>query len=285
VAAMADADVVIEGVKEKGKILSLTTGEALELGLIDKQVINMEELIGEVIATEKTDNIQVIEQKMSFSEKIAHIATNPYIAPILLTVGIVGTITEILTPGFGIPGLLGLIAFGLFFGGNFLAGAAQFWVLSLFVLGILLLIMEMFVPGFGIFGVAGILSIIASVIMAFPNPEQAMVSILIALIASGVIIYFLVKYLIKTPIFDRIILGTKQEKSDGYIVSSKEVVIRVGEKGKAITPLRPAGVAIIGNNQVDVLSEGQFLPSGSDIVVIKVEGNKILVKKEKKENV
>jgi membrane-bound serine protease (ClpP class) len=285
VAAMADADVVIEGVKEKGKILSLTTGEALELGLIDEQVKNLEELIQEVMATEKTDNIEIVKQNMNLTERIAHMATNPYIAPVLLTIGIVGTVTEVLTPGFGIPGIIGLIAFGLFFGGNFMAGAAQSWVLGLFILGLLLLVIEMFIPGFGVFGVAGILSIIGSMIMAFPSPEQALVSVLIALVTSGVIIYFLVKYLIKTPVFDRIILGTKQAKSDGYVATNKDSGELEGAKGKAVTSLRPAGVAVIGERKVDVLTEGEFVPSGSDIVVIRVEGSKIIVKTREKENV
>ncbi len=285
VAAMADADVVIEGVKEKGKILSLTTGEALKLGLIDEQVKNLEELIQKVFITEKTDNIKVVKQNMNLSERIAHMATNPYIAPVLLTIGIVGTITEILTPGFGIPGILGLMAFGLFFGGNFIVGAAQSWVLGLFILGLLLLVIEMFIPGFGVFGVAGILSIIASMIMAFPSPKQALVSILIALVASGVIIYFLVKYMIKTPIFDRIILGTKQAKSEGYVATNKDIGELLGVKGKAVTSLRPAGVAIIGERKVDVVTEGEFVPIGSDVVVIRVEGNKIIVKSTEKESV
>ncbi|HHV19766.1 MAG TPA: nodulation protein NfeD, partial [Thermoanaerobacterales bacterium] len=284
VAAMADADVVIEGVKEKGKILSLTTGEALELGLIDEQVKNLEELIQKITASENMENVEVAKPDMNLSERIAYIATNPYIAPVLLTIGIVGTITEILTPGFGIPGILGLMAFGLFFGGNIISGAAQTWVLALFIVGLLLLVIEMFVPGFGVFGVAGILSIIGSMIMAFPSPEQALTSILIALVASGLIIYFLVKYLVQTPIFDRITLGIKQEKSEGYIATNKDIGELAGAKGKAITSLRPAGVAIIGERKHDVLTEGEFVPSGTDIVVIRVEGSKIIVKSREKEN-
>lgn len=285
VAAMADADVVIEGVKEKGKILSLTTGEALELGLIDEQVNGLEELINKIKTAENIKNVEVIKADMNLSERIAHMATNPYVAPVLLTVGIVGTVTEILTPGFGIPGIVGLIAFGLFFGGNYMAGAAQSWVIGLFILGLLLLLIEMFIPGFGVFGVTGILSIIASVIMAFPSPEQALTSIIISLILSAILIYLLFKYLIKTPIFDRIILGTKQAKSDGYVAVINDKSELVGTEGKAVTTLRPAGVAVIGEKRLDVLAEGEFIPCGSNIVVSRVEGNKIIVKLKKKESV
>ncbi|NLU10543.1 MAG: nodulation protein NfeD [Tepidanaerobacter acetatoxydans] len=284
VAAMADADIVIEGVKEKGKILSLTTGEAIKLGLVDEQADSLDQVVQRII-NDDIKNVEVVKADMNLSERIAHMASNPYVAPVLLTVGIVGTITEILTPGFGIPGVIGLIAFGLFFGGSFMAGAAQSWVLGLFIIGLLLLVIEMFIPGFGVFGVSGILSIIGSVIMAFPSLEQALISILFAMAASGLIIYFLMKRITVNPIFNRIILGTKQEKSEGYIAVNKDMSEFLGARGKTVTPLRPAGTAIIGERKVDVLAEGEFIPSGSDIVVIRVEGSKIIVKSIERENV
>jgi len=283
VAAMADADVVIEGVKEKGKILSLTTGEGLELGLIDEQVTSLEELINKIKERENINNVEVVKADMNLSERIAHMVTNPYVAPILLTLGIVGVITEILPPGFGVPGIIGLISFGLFFGGSYLAGAAKIWVIGLFILGLALLIIEMFIPGFGVFGVTGVLSIIASVIIAFPSLEQALISILVALVFSTLLIYFLVKYLGRSLIFDRIILGTKQAKSEGYVASIKDESQLVGAEGKAVTPLRPTGVALIGEKRLDVLTEGEFIPRNSDIIVSRVEGNKIIVKLKNEE--
>ncbi|MCG1012710.1 nodulation protein NfeD [Tepidanaerobacter sp. GT38] len=285
VAAMADADIVIEGIKEKGKILSLTTGEALELGLIDEQINNLEDIVNKIKTTQNIENVEVIKAEMNLSERIAHLVSNPYIAPVILTIGIVGIVTEILTPGFGIPGIIGLMAIGLFFGGTYMAGAAKIWVIGLFVLGLLLLLVEMFIPGFGVFGVTGILSIIASVILAFPTPEQALVSILITLVSSIVLIYLLLKYVIKAPIFERIVLSTKQAKSEGYVTAIKDESQLVGAVGKAITPLRPAGVALIGERRLDVLAEGGFIPSNSDIIVSKVEGNKIIVKLKVKESV
>ncbi len=277
VAAMADSDIVIEGVKEKGKILSLTTKEALKLGLIDEQVENLDEVIQKILPENK-GNAQIIRAKMNLPEQIAHVASNPYIAPILLMIGIVGIVTEILSPGFGIPGVIGLIAFGLFFGGSFMAGAAPAWVLGLFILGMALLLIEIFMPGFGVFGVTGILSIIAAIIMAFPNLEQALISVIFAIAASSIIIYFLMKRITVNPIFNRIILGTKQEKTEGYVATSKDASEFLGAKGKTITPLRPTGAAVINGEKVDVLAEGEFIPKNAEIVVIKVEGSKIIVR-------
>ncbi|HHX23948.1 MAG TPA: nodulation protein NfeD, partial [Thermoanaerobacterales bacterium] len=109
--------------------------------------------------------------------------------------------------------------------------------------------------------------------------EQALISILVSLVISAVIIYFMVKHLIKTPLFDRIILGTKLETSKGYTVSNKDLSNLTGVKGKAVTPLRPAGAALINEKKYDVLTEGEFVPKDSEIIVVRVEGSKIIVKK------
>jgi membrane-bound serine protease (ClpP class) len=280
VAAMADSDTVIEGLKEKGKILSLTARQALEWGLADKMARDRAELL----ALEELRGARVVEQKPTLAEMIAQMATNPFISPMLLTVGIVGVVTEVLTPGFGFPGVIGLLAFSLFFGGNILAGATQYWVPGLFVLGILLLAIEMVVPGFGVFGLSGIICIVGSIIIAFPDPGQALVSFIIAVIASGFIMYFVAKYLVKTPAFDRLILGTKQDKSQGYVASHEDLSIYQGKEGTALTPLRPAGAVDFGGRRLDVVTEGEFIPAGSPVVAVKVEGNKITVKLLGKEN-
>lgn len=280
VAAMADADVTIEGLKEKGKILSLTARQALDLHFADSMASSRADLL----KSQNLTGAKVTEVKPNMAERIAQMATNPYISPILLTIGIVGVITEILTPGFGIPGLLGLFSFSLFFGGNLLAGATSYWVIGLFILGLLLLTIEIFIPGFGVFGIAGIISVIGSIIMAYPTPEQALLSIVIALLASGAIMYVLLKYLIKTPVFDRIILSTKQDKSKGYVASTGDTASYFGKEGTAITPLRPAGAGEIDGKRLDMVTEGEFVPAGSRIKVIKVEGGKIVVKKIGKEN-
>ena len=89
----------------------------------------------------------------------------------------------------------------------------------------------------------------------------------------------MVKYLIKAPLFDRIILGTKQEISEGYTVSDKDLSHLIGAKGKAVTLLRPAGAAMINEKKYDVLTEGEFVPKDSEIIVVRVEGSKVIVKK------
>jgi membrane-bound serine protease (ClpP class) len=279
VAAMADEDIVIEGLKEKGKILSLTSNEALEWGIADEIVENIDELL----KSQNLSDASVRVHKPNSAEKFAQFITNPFISPIILTIGIVGVVTEILTPGFGLPGLLGILAFTFFFGGNILAGITSYWVILLFVLGIILLTVEIFIPGFGVFGIFGIILTFTSIIIAFPSIEQALISIIFAILASGITIFLLFKYLIKTTALDRLILNFKQEKSEGYSASKEDFLTLLDQEGVAITPLRPAGTGEFKNGRFDVVSEGEYISAGSKIKVIKVEGNKIVVKTKKGE--
>lgn len=280
VAAMADADIEIEGVTEKGKILSLTTKQALKLGLADDVAENYDELFA---ITDLKDAAIVIKEK-NLAEKLVHIIMNPYITPILLTIGFVGIITEILTPGFGLPGIIGVVVLGLFFGANIMIETTQYWMIGLFILGVLLLIIEIFIPGFGVFGVSGIICCVLSIISVFSNTRQALTSVIFALIASFVIVYLLLKYVIKKPVLNKLVLDTKQEKSKGYTTSYKNSQKFLGKTGTTLTPLRPSGTAAFNGEKLDVLSEGEFILEGEKVVVIKVEGNKIMVKRKGSED-
>lgn len=274
-AAMADADIVIEGLKTRGKILSLTAKQAEELGLADGIVANRTEILKAM----GMDNADIIEQKPHMAEYIAQFVSNPYISPIILTIGIVGIIMELLLPGFGLFGFIGLLAFGLFFGANVIIGAARIWTVALFILGLVLLLVEMFIPGFGIFGISGIVSVIIGLLMSFPNHVQAFYSLCFAFIASGVISYFLGKYLIKTPVFDRLILSLRQDKSHGYSAYAGGASEYIDREGIAVTTLRPAGAGEFNGQKLDVIADGEFIPAGTKIKVVRVEGSKIVVRK------
>lgn len=276
IAAMADADIEIKGIKQKGKILSLTTRQAINIKLADDIAENYEELL---IKANLKDNL-VVEIKKNPAEKFVQLLMNPYITLILLAIGFIGVITEIFTPGFGLPGIIGILAFGMLFGANIMIEATKYWIIGIFILGIMLLIIEIFVPGFGVFGVLGTIFCILSIIFAFPDTKQIFVSIVFAFIISCIIIYLLLRYIIKTPISSTIILETKQEKSKGYIASHKNIQEFLGKKGISLTPLRPSGLAMFDGKKLDVLSDGEFISKGEKIEVVKVEGNKIIVKRK-----
>lgn len=272
--AMVDVDVSIQGLIEEGKLLTLTAEEA-EDNNISNVLVNSDE--------EFYNNIGVSKQKVNVSEpqtidRFVQVVTNPYISTLLLIVGFSALIFELLVPGFGVGGTVGLMSLGLFFSGYVINGVASWGIIVLFLVGLLLIILEAFVvPGFGITGIGGMISIFVSLYFLFPTPQIAINIMATTLLATVILTFIIGKYFGNSKAWSRISLGTSQTSDIGYVASTDKKDI-INKTGITKTPLRPAGIAEIDNNRVDVVSEGGFIDKGEKIIVIDVKGSKILVK-------
>ncbi len=274
-AAMVDKDIAIPGVVESGKLLTLTATRAKELNFIDQVAASR----GEVLRLFGFGEASVVEISMSPAERLARFLTDPAVSSILLAVGFVGLLIEVLVAGWGLPGTIGLIALGLFFGGRLIAGLAGLEVILLFLLGLALLLVEIFViPGLGVAGVAGIIAVVASIYLSFSSSTEALMAILAALVSTGVVGFFAFKYLKRTSAWDRLILNTRQERELGYVAPPEQSDV-VGKVGRALTILRPAGTVEIDGRRLDVVTEGEFIPSDSLVQVVKVEGTRVVVRR------
>ncbi|MEN3003775.1 NfeD family protein [Dehalobacterium formicoaceticum] len=274
-AAMADADIEIEGLKAKGKLLTLTQQQALELKMADFSAANRQEVLN---LSNLSDSRVVVAEAIS-AENLARWVTNPYISPILLTIGFAGIILELLTVGWGVSGLLGLTSLGLYFGGHFIAGFTGWESILLFIIGIILMLVEIFVvPGFGIAGVAGLGAMIFSIILTATSLEQAIISLIIALLGTVVLVVISFKYMRTRRLWNRLILGTRQEKSEGYVAPEENLSELLGAQGISLTPLRPSGTAEINGKRIDVVTEGGFIPRDTEVQVVQVEGTRVVVR-------
>lgn len=274
--AFADRDIEIEGVIEKGKLLTLTPNDAIELGMADYQVANRDELLTKL----GLENAQIISADPTGAERISRILTNPYVAPILLTIGIAGIIIEVLTVGFGLFGVVGILSLILFFGGHLIAGFSGWEAILLFVLGLILMIIEAFSPGFGIFGIGGLLAFITSIFLVTPTFEAALISLTVAIIGTIVLVLISMKFLTTRNVWKKLVLGNKLVTEEGFVASKEEFKDYTNREGIAITILRPAGtMELEDGTRLDVVTSGEFIEKDSRIKVIKVEGNRIIVKK------
>lgn len=220
------------------------------------------------------------------------------LAPWLLLFGIAGAYMELKVPGFGLPGFLSLICFGLFFFGHNVAGyMAGYEAIGVFIVGLILVLLELFVfPGILIFGLLGILCIVSSLIYSMVDPlnlnwdgsvnfselgvllGDPVMNVLIALLGALGVALFLMRYMSSMPMIRWMVLQEAQthgpalkESSDG--VSSS----LIGLDGVAATDLKPSGSATINDKRVDVISSGAFISAGSEIIVTKQEGSRVVV--------
>jgi membrane-bound serine protease (ClpP class) len=274
VASMADKSIEIPEVVEKDRLLNLTAQEAKELEFADLIERDYEGIL-EGLSIVYTD---IIQGQIDPKVRMAQFLTSAYLTPILLTLGFVGLVIEILTPGFGIGGTVSFLAFALFFGGGILAGNVGWAVLILFLAGLTLLIIEAFAPGFGVPGIGGIICIIISIVMASTTTAGAIVSLLISLVLSVIALVLILKYAPRSKHFDRIILSTELIKESGYSSTEKNDHL-IGQEGMVLTYLRPSGTIQVNGDILDVVSEGAFIEAGSKVKISKVEGRRIVVKK------
>ncbi|MFD2704138.1 NfeD family protein [Salibacterium lacus] len=272
--AMADPAVNLpEYSAGEGELLTLTASEAAEVNYAEYTPENREALLQEL----NLADAEVEEIEVSAAEKIARFVTNPVLIPILLSLGSIGLIMELYSPGFGIPGLIGISSLGLFFFGHMIAGFAGYEALILAGAGLTLLAVEIFIPGFGIFGLLGAGAFIGSLFFASYSALNIAVSILIALILSVVTVILMFSVFKKRGPVKRFVLEDSVTTEEGFISNESRSEL-IGRTGVSITPLRPSGSIQLGEERLDVVSEGGYIEKGLDVKIVKAEGSRIIVR-------
>lgn len=272
--AMADPEIDLPDYRaQTGYLLTLTATEALEVGYAEAIASDR----GELLAFLGLENAIEREMEISFAEQIARFVTHPIVIPILLSIGSMGLVLELYSPGFGIPGIMGLSALFLFFFGHLVAGFAGMETFILFGVGIILLLIEVFVPGFGIFGIIGIGSIIGSMVLASYSTTNILFSLLIAAVLTIIMSVLFFKYVGYSGPLKRMVLTDSIKTEEGYVsnVTREEIVGKVGE---SLTVLRPSGTAIFDDERFDVVSEGGYIGQGKKVKVIATAGSRIVVR-------
>ncbi len=274
--AMANAEIDLPEYRApKGEFLTLRATEALEVGYAEGLAEDRTELLSKLRLSEA----KVEEIELTFAERIARFITDPVVVPILLSVASLGFIVELYSPGFGIPGIMGLLSLILFFYGHLIAGLAGMESIILLIIGIVCIVLEFFVPG-GILGIVGALSVIVSLILAGGDISNMMMSVAIAIIVSIVASVILFRRIgLDKGVFRNIILKDATTTEMGYVSTVNRLEL-IGLTGRTLTPLRPAGSALFEQERLDVVSEGGYINQGKNVKIIKVEGSRIVVREE-----
>jgi len=282
--AMAEPSIHLPNYRAKaGQLLTLTANEAAEpeVGYSDGTVSSFQE----VLELNNLENAEIVKTNVSFTEGIARFVTHPIVVPILLSIAGLGLVVELYSPGFGVPGTMALSALLLFFFGHLIAGLAGYETLILFIIGLGLVVLEFFIAG-GIAGVIGSVAIVVSIILAGANPMFMAYSVLIAIAVavSGMVI--IMKFFgRKLHLLNKVVLMDSTDTESGYVSNVNRFEL-LGKNAITITPLRPSGTVDMEGERIDVVSQGSYIGRGKHVIIVKVEGSRIVVRelKEKGEN-
>lgn len=280
--AMVDEDIEIPGVVEAGKLLTLTAEEAVKVGYAE-EVEDWDALL-EAIGLA---GAPVVETKVNWAERLVRFLSHPVVTPFLLSLGFLGLLVELKTPGFGLAGGAGLLALTLFFGSHLIIGLAGWEELILFGAGIVLLLVEIFlVPGFGLFGLGGIAALLVSIFLSLigrlPTAEDLTKA---SVVLAATVMVFLVSAWAMLRTLPRslrlaragILLDTEEKRDTGWVSAAPRREL-VGARGVALTDLRPSGTGLFGEERIDVVSESEWIEAGTPIRIVSSEGYRHVVR-------
>lgn len=270
--AMVDKLVGLPGYAQQGQILALADYQAVTLGYADVVAEDREA----VLSHYGLHSNEIVEYTPSWRDKASGWLSETTTKSLLISIIFLAILTEIKTAGTGVAAIIGLLAAILFFSAQWWTGFAGWLELSLFMGGILLILFELYTPGLGIFGVAGVASIFGSIYLTLGATSSALSIISTSLIFAVVIFLVIIRYLPSSKLWNKLILNNAETLEAGF-VSSDDFKKYVGMEGTAISPLRPAGIIVVEGNQLNVVSEGQYIMQGTRVRVVSVSGNRIIV--------
>lgn len=285
--AMVDEDIDLDSIATQGKVLTLSTSEAIKHNFCEAEVAN----IDDIMKRSGIEEYDIELYELASSEKIIALFLNPFVSGILIMIIIGGIYFELQTPGVGFPILASIIAAALYFVPNYMNGLAENWEIILFGVGIILIMLEVFViPGFGVAGVLGLIFTLGSLMLITVNNDmfdfsfvgEGELFISIATVLAGLFGTIIIMVLggtrfVNSNMFKRIALADVQDKSQGYTSSFYSADL-VGKKGITYTVLRPSGKIEIDGTIYDAYTRGNYIGEKVEVEVISAEGTSLKVK-------
>lgn len=235
-----------------------------------------------------------------WSESLVTFLTTFWVRGVLIAIFLLALFVEMSHPGAILPGIVSLLALGALIAPPMLIGLAGWWEVVAIIVGIVLLAIEAFVlPGFGVAGILGMVFLFGGLLATFvPSggglfPGQAgarsdllygALTIVAALITSGVGIFFLAKYFGSLPVVGRLVI---QDPAPGEVAGTlsvppePDVPLAVGDQGVTITPMHPAGRVELdeGARVIDAVSDFGFLPPRTRVRVTSIDGIRVGVER------
>ncbi|MCB1211850.1 MAG: hypothetical protein KDK97_21195, partial [Verrucomicrobiales bacterium] len=306
-----DRELIINGQKlcGKGDILTLDANQATMIvdgrPLFAKKIVDT---FDEVKSVEGLKGETVTAEPQGFESIAIWVTTY---ASVLILIGVAGAYMEMQAPGFGLPGFISIIAFGIFFFGHYVAGSLvgqeALFAGAVLITGLVFLVVELFVfPGTLIFGVLGFVFIVGSLIYTMsgweisaplPMPEgadsgtaaeglpftlapyaTAIRNVAIGFTGAVALILVMMRYLPDVGPFRRMVLATSAGGSTEETPELRAAAaVRVGAAGMSRSALRPYGTVEIDGRMVEAMVESGYLQAGERVQVREVRGSKIIV--------
>ena len=288
--AMVDPTMVVPGLDDSSKVITLTAEEALKWNFCE----GIASSIAEILEKTGLKNCELKHYRPSAIDKAIGFLLSPVVQGILIMLMLGGIYFELQTPGIGFPLAAAGVAALLYFAPLYLEGLAENWEMLIFLAGVILIILEIFViPGFGVAGISGIvlmvtgltLSLVDNIVFKLEGLDaighliKALMTVLISLFMAFMLFILGSKRFAYSKAFKGISLETTQQTREGYIGIDTRQKEMTGKTGIAYTLLRPSGMVEIEGEIFDAKAEIGYIEKGDPIKVIRDEAGQLYVVK------
>ena len=286
--AMVDPRTYIPGVNDSGKVLTMTTTEAVK----NHYCNGVAESVEEVLKAEGITAYTITTYQPTWIDNLINFLINPAVSGVLILIMLGGIYYEMQTPGIGIPIIAAVLAAILYFAPLYLEGLAENWELLVSIAGFILIALEIFViPGFGITGISGIILLIFGLTVSMLNNKgfdfsnismleaaTSMAIVMVSMVAALVLFLLTGKAVTNLPAFKKLVLKSSMSSSEGYVSVEASMQDFTGRNGWTVNTLRPSGKVTIEDNIYNALAVSGYIDGGKKVVVVKVEMGNLFVK-------
>lgn len=222
------------------------------------------------------------------------ILTSPIVRFLLISLALFAIYTSVKMPGSGVPEGVSLLLIAFLLVPPFFTGQAQWFELLICALGLSLLAIEVLVlPGIGVAAFAGLFLLVGGLVLIFLPPLNGTTSVRQVFLAAALVMGALISgtvgwfvfapHLARIPYFNRMMLKPNAGSEVGVASISISPRLAIGATGVAKTPLRPGGTAtFVGADwkelDFDVVCDRGFINTGQHVVVVDIEGSRVLVR-------
>jgi membrane-bound serine protease (ClpP class) len=280
---------LVHTIAERGSLVSLSGSEAVRFGLADGVADSLDDVLNMV----GLSGAKLVTLERTRSEDLATwLSAVNYV---LIGLGVMALVAEFKAPGFGFAGVVAILCFALALFGKYLVGLADVPHLVAVGAGCALVAVELFLlPGAIWPGVGGAVLILGGLAfaqfgsdftsspfgreMAVDSALELMAGIVVALGVGALISRFLPK----TPLVGRLVQSPTAAYAGGAPAAEFTRAPQLGERGVAITPLRPVGKVSLASHSeaIEARSSGTAIDAGAHVRVVMVEGLRAVVELE-----
>jgi membrane-bound serine protease (ClpP class) len=284
--AMVDPRIAIPNVNDSGKVLTLTSTEALKLNYCN----GIAESINETLELAGYASFKITKYEPSLIDRLIGWLIHPAISGVLILVMLGGLYYELQQPGLGFPIILAIAAAVLYFAPLYLDGLAANWEILISLAGLVLIILELFViPGFGVAGISGIVLLLFGLTTSLLRNDgfdfsgvsgyaltESLAVVVVGMSGALGLFIFASKVLSESPMFKKLVLSTEMTAAAGY--SSAIDHPEIGTQGITVTLLRPSGKIRVGDQVYTASSESGFIEANTTVEIVAIIGGNIIVK-------